>query len=127
MKLIFSIEYKTAWGEEVVLCLDGKRIGLEYVADGLWQGEVSHTALKESLEYGYEIVREGVPCARSGEDMCFRKDCLPRPSMSMTVGRTVRPTLHSILLHSQRESSEEVNRKVPARARESALQSMLRW
>ena len=60
MKLIFSIEYKTAWGEEVVLCLDGKRIGLEYVADGLWQGEVSHTALKESLEYGYEIVREGV-------------------------------------------------------------------
>ena len=49
MKLNFSIEYKTAWGEEIVLCLDGKRHRLEYVADGLWQGEVSRTSLKENL------------------------------------------------------------------------------
>ena len=60
MKLNFSIEYKTAWGEEIVLCLDGERHRLEYVADGLWQGEVSRTSLKENLEYGYEVVRDGV-------------------------------------------------------------------
>ena len=60
MKLNFSIEYNTNWGESIVLCLDGKRVQLEYVADGLWQGEVTHTSLKESLEYKYEVVRDGV-------------------------------------------------------------------
>ena len=60
MKLNFSIEYKTNWGESIVLCLDGKRHPLEYVADGLWQGEVTRPSLKEVLEYKYEVVRDGV-------------------------------------------------------------------
>ena len=60
MKLNFSIEYKTNWGETIVLCLDGQRYPLEYVADGIWQGEVSRPSLKEALEYRYEVVCDGV-------------------------------------------------------------------
>ena len=60
MKLNFSIEYKTNWGETIVLCLDGKRHPLEYVADGIWQGEVTRPSLKEALEYKYEVVCDGV-------------------------------------------------------------------
>ena len=41
MTLHISIEYRTNWGEEIVLCLGGKRYPLAYVADGLWQGEIA--------------------------------------------------------------------------------------
>ena len=51
MKLNFSIEYRTDWGESIVLCLDGGRYPLDYVVDGLWQGEVTLAALKESVNY----------------------------------------------------------------------------
>ena len=80
MKLNFSIEYRTAWGEEIVLCLDGKRHGLEYVADGLWQGEVSRPALKEALEYGYEVVRDGVTVRKE-----WGKHVLPKGLSAKTV------------------------------------------
>ena len=60
MKLNFSIEYRTDWGESIVLCLDGGRYPLDYVVDGLWQGEVTLAALKESVNYSYEVVRDGV-------------------------------------------------------------------
>ena len=33
MNLKVSIEYKTAWGEEIVLCLGGKRYPLTYVKE----------------------------------------------------------------------------------------------
>ena len=80
MKLNFSIEYKTAWGEEIVLCLDGERHRLEYVADGLWQGEVSRTSLKENLEYGYEVVRDGVTVRKE-----WGKHLLPKGLSAKTV------------------------------------------
>ena len=59
MKLNISIEYMTAWGEELVLCLGGKRYPLGYVADGLWKGEIDRLAISGSEEYHYEVVREG--------------------------------------------------------------------
>lgn len=59
MTLHISIEYKTSWGEELVLCLGGKRYPLAYVADGLWQGEVARLNPENAAEYGYEVVREG--------------------------------------------------------------------
>ena len=59
MTLHISIEYKTSWGEELVLCLGGKRYPLAYVADGLWQGEVARLNPEKAAEYGYEVVREG--------------------------------------------------------------------
>ncbi len=59
MKLNISIEYRTSWGEELVLCLEGKRYPLEYVADGLWKGEFDRLTLSKGAEYHYEVVREG--------------------------------------------------------------------
>ncbi len=59
MKLNVSIEYKTAWGEEIVLCLGGRRYPLTYVEDGLWQGEISRVQAGRLCEYSYEVVRGG--------------------------------------------------------------------
>ena len=59
MKLNLSIEYKTAWGEELVLCLEGKRYPLAYVADGLWQGEIARFNPEKTAQYSYEVVRDG--------------------------------------------------------------------
>ena len=59
MTLHISIEYKTNWGEELVLCLGGKRYPLAYIADGLWQGEVTRFNPEKASEYGYEVVRDG--------------------------------------------------------------------
>ena len=36
MKLNVNIEYRTSWGEELVLCIGGKRYPLSYAGDGMW-------------------------------------------------------------------------------------------
>ena len=59
MKLNISIEYRTSWGEEIVLCLGGKRYPLAYTAEGLWEGEIARVNLSKSAEYSYEVVRDG--------------------------------------------------------------------
>ena len=59
MKLNISIEYRTNWGEEIVLCLGGKRYPLTYTAEGLWEGELARVNLSKSAEYSYEVVRDG--------------------------------------------------------------------
>ena len=59
MKLNISIEYKTNWGEEVVLCLGGKRYPLAYTSDGIWEGEIARLNIGKAAEYCYEVVRDG--------------------------------------------------------------------
>ena len=59
MKLIISIEYKTSWGEEIVLCLGGKRHPMSYTADGVWKLELPRFSAAQPVEYNYEVVREG--------------------------------------------------------------------
>ena len=60
MKLNISIEYRTNWGEEIVLCLGGKRYPLSYVAEGIWQGDIARFNPEKATEYGYEVVRDGM-------------------------------------------------------------------
>ena len=60
MTLHISIEYRTNWGEEVVLCLGGKRYPLAYVAEGLWKGEIARFNPAKAGEFGYEVVRDGI-------------------------------------------------------------------
>ncbi len=60
MTLNISIEYRTNWGEEIVLCLAGKRYPLTYVAEGIWKGEIARFNPAKAAEYGYEVVRDGV-------------------------------------------------------------------
>ena len=59
MTLHISIEYKTSWGEELVLCLGGKRYPLSYTPDGIWEGEVARVNPEKVKEYAYEVVRDG--------------------------------------------------------------------
>ena len=59
MKLNVSIEYRTNWGEEIVLCLGGKRYPLAYTAEGIWEGEIARVNLSKTAEYSYELVRDG--------------------------------------------------------------------
>ena len=59
MKLNINIEYRTAWGEDIVLCIGGKRYPLSYAGEGLWQAEIARITLKKETEYSYEVVRDG--------------------------------------------------------------------
>ena len=59
MKLNVTIEYRTSWGEELVLCLGGKRYPLAYTSEGIWEGEVARLNIEKAAEYSYEVVRDG--------------------------------------------------------------------
>ena len=60
MNINFNIEYRTSWGEQIVLCVGGKRYPMSYVAEGIWQGEVARLNPAKVSEYAYEVVRDGV-------------------------------------------------------------------
>ncbi len=59
MKLQVKINYNTAWGEELVLCLGGKRYPMAYTGEGEWTVEVARFNPEKAAEYTYEVVREG--------------------------------------------------------------------
>lgn len=59
MTLRISIEYRTNWGEEIVLCLGGKRCPMEYTADGVWSAEIARFNPEKASEYCYEVVCGG--------------------------------------------------------------------
>ena len=71
MKLILSIEYRTNWGEEVVLCLGGKRHSLSYVAEGIWTGEIARFNPEKAADYCYEVVRGGVTVRKEWKKHSF--------------------------------------------------------
>ena len=63
MKINFSIEYWTRWGENLVLRSGDKAFPMGYVADGIWSVDVEASTLfgeKDSVEYFYEVVTDGL-------------------------------------------------------------------
>ena len=58
MKLNINVEYRTVWGENLVLCIAGKRFPLSYVGDGQWYGEIDRVSARKPLEYSYELERD---------------------------------------------------------------------
>ena len=50
MKLNVTIEYRTSWGEELVLCLGGKRYPLAYTSEGIWEGEIARLNVEKAAE-----------------------------------------------------------------------------
>ena len=65
MTLLISIEYRTRWGEQLVLRLGKRRIALQYADSGVWTCAVERYApAAQPAEYRYEVEREGV-CIRS--------------------------------------------------------------
>lgn len=57
MKIRISIQYHTAWGEQVVLATPKKVFPMEFTNGGLWQAVLPGTALKDGDRYGFRIVR----------------------------------------------------------------------
>ena len=57
MVVNFSIEYKTVWGESLVLLLSGKEIPMKGNGNGLWAVKVSGVKAEHLEEYGYRVVR----------------------------------------------------------------------
>lgn len=60
MKLVFDIEYRTRWGEQLVLLLGKRRIAMQYTEDGIWHGSTEMRTEAESLEYRYAVERDNV-------------------------------------------------------------------
>ena len=50
MKLTITVEYKTAWGEELVLSLGEKKHPMTYVSDGLWKLELPKFSVAKPVE-----------------------------------------------------------------------------
>ena len=64
MKLLISIEYRTRWGEQLVMRIGKRRIALQYADGGVWTGAIERYTQSEDTEYRYEIERDGA-CIRS--------------------------------------------------------------
>ena len=60
MRLIFEIEYRTQWGEQLVLLLGKRKIALQYREEGLWQGETEYRHRHTPLTYRYAVECNGV-------------------------------------------------------------------
>ncbi|MGN0187883.1 MAG: 4-alpha-glucanotransferase, partial [Candidatus Cryptobacteroides sp.] len=50
-------EYKTRWGEELVLCSKGRRYPMSYASDGMWEVEVGD--FDAESRYHYEVYENG--------------------------------------------------------------------
>lgn len=59
MKLLFRIEYRTRWGEDLVLRFGKRRMAMQYVEDGIWQAVVDRFEPGQAVEYRYEVENEG--------------------------------------------------------------------
>lgn len=59
MKLIISIEYRTHWGEQLVLLLDTRRIAMQSTDGIVWRAVVDRYAQKAPTDYHYQVERDG--------------------------------------------------------------------
>lgn len=64
MKLIFDIEYRTRWGERLVLLFGRRRIALQYTEGGVWHGTVERHTDHTPVTYRYAVERDNV-CIRT--------------------------------------------------------------
>ncbi len=59
MKIKFSIEYHTEWGESLCLLLGNKRYHMDWNEGGVWTVTADCTA-NDLKDYGYVVMREGL-------------------------------------------------------------------
>ena len=122
MKLNVNIEYRTSWGESLVLCIGGKRYPLSYAGEGIWETEVARLTYKKGMEYSYEVVRDGQTIRTEWKKHLLVLPDGPAPkAVSVNdIGLTVLQMLRSIRQHLQRLSSvARQTRRHAAAARES--------
>ncbi len=61
MTIHFQVNYKTAWGESLVLCTAKKNHAMEYAGGGLWQVTLKGNQIKNGDCYTYILMRDGKP------------------------------------------------------------------
>ena len=59
MKIDLSIQYNTAWGEQLAVRVGKRRFPMEYAFGGVWRKELSGRELHGGDMYTYEVVRDG--------------------------------------------------------------------
>ncbi len=93
MKLLISIEYRTRWGEQLVMRTGKRRIALQYADGGVWTGAIERYTQSEDTEYRYEIERDGA-CIRSEWRPTVTAACRrsTSPASGSGVGRSLRQT-----------------------------------
>ena len=64
MKYIISIEYKTSWGEEIVLKTGKKVFPMKYGAGGVWTVVLSGKELRRGTKYSFAVMKDGVVVRR---------------------------------------------------------------
>ena len=64
MKITFEIEYRTRWGEELVLLLGKRRIALQYADNGIWSGTAECRRADDGASYRYAVECAGA-CIRT--------------------------------------------------------------
>lgn len=55
MKLRTTIDYRTEWGESLVLCFGSKRYPMTYLDGGIWCAEIERFNPEKNPEYHYEV------------------------------------------------------------------------
>ena len=60
MKVNFSIEYMTEWGDCLALVIGGKTYKMEWGDGGLWHVTVDHCSAADLKSYSYVVMREGL-------------------------------------------------------------------
>lgn len=64
MKLYFEIEYRTQWGEQLVMLFEKRKITMQHLGNGIWQGVAECRDPHKPLTYRYTVERDGV-CIRT--------------------------------------------------------------
>ena len=60
MTIHFSVQYRTVWGEELVLRVGKRSFGMQYGGGGVWKITLSGREIRSGQCYTYELVRGGV-------------------------------------------------------------------
>lgn len=89
MKASFSIEYRTVWGENLVLACKDKKYPMSYGAGDVWTVEIDRCTAAMLLNYSYEVVVNGVTVRQewkhhsrkpSKGETCFRDSWIDIPA-----------------------------------------------
>ena len=73
-----SLNYQTAWGEELLLHTGKKSYPMEYSTGGLWQIRLPQSVLKDGDTYGFQLVRGGAVVREEWKQHLFMA---PRPAL----------------------------------------------
>ena len=75
MKITFRIEYRTVWGEELILRAGGRSYPMSYSDGGMWSVAVDASGFPE--EYHYELTRGGFTVRSEWGNHTLRRTGMP--------------------------------------------------